>query len=442
MKKILVILLILLNCNNLFSEEKTITQERKETLLYGIDTQIKELLTQFKKEKTEGFEEELLTILNTTYDESIKSMIFDLFIDLEIKSGEMEALKIIDAIEYEEDFNDSYAIACLNYLSEINSEKAIQKVEFLLDNDNKSVISSTLKLIGNNKVKKTEDTLLNMLDKDDTDDTLYVLIIKTLGEIESQKALEKFTPILNDEDEETSVRTAVCYSLGEIGDPKSIPVLKNALQNRTNYLLRKSALEALTKFTFVELDDILIATLKDNQWQLREAAIKSLGERKVEKAFEILKYKANNDPEAKIKKSALQAIGDINSDECRDYLKEIFLDDKAPESSRLVASDKLIEHNVDWIYPSLENMFNEKNGEKKKPVLDYTLKLFSEKKYNYGSNLLVKLLNHENFVYQIYGIKGIGLNKFTEHKEKIKELSENSKNNSVKKNALTVLETL
>ncbi|OQY36413.1 MAG: hypothetical protein B6229_10120 [Spirochaetaceae bacterium 4572_7] len=297
-------------------------------------------------------------------------------------------------------------------------------------------------MIGENKVKEEESRLLEMLEDEETNDQTYLRVIKTLGEIESKKALELLIPIVDDKDEETSIRMAVCFSLGEIGDDSAIPVLKRALGERTNFLLRKSALEALAKFDKFNLNDTLIESLKDPQWQIRMSACRSLGERKVEKAFPILKYKALKDPEAKIKKEALKAIGEINSDECREFLKDVYTKDTYTDNARLVAIEKLIEHNVDWIFPSIEELYKSDHEEKRKPLLDYTLKLLSTKEYNYGTDLYKKMLDSENYLYRIYAIKGIRLNNYTEFTDKVTELSENDKNKSVKKHALSTLEDL
>lgn len=430
----------------LVAEEKekviSIDQERSETLLYGIDMEVKELLVKLTKEKITGFNKELKQLLESAFDESLKIAIFEYFTLMEISDGEKEAYLIYEAIEYEDEYSDLYATASIKYLSSINSKEAINNVNIILESDNKAVLKAALKLIGKNIVKAQENKLLEMLEDIEVDDQIFLEVIKALGQIKSSKALEILIPIADDEDEETTVRNAVCFSLGEIGDKKAIPVLKRCLSDRKNYLLRRSALKALGKFSGSQMNDILIEALRDPQWQIRYEAIKALGERKVEKAFGILKYKALKDPEVKIQKQAFKTIGDINSDECREFLKEVFTDSSYKDSAKLSAIDKLIEHNVDWIFPSILELYKEKNMEKRKPLLDVTLKLLSKKEYKYASDLYGKMLTHENYIYKILAIQGIRLNEYAEHKELLEKLSVDDKNKNVKKHALSALEEL
>ncbi len=451
MRKIL-LLLILFLMFTLFAEDKTekedqekvqaIDQERKEILLYGIDMEIKELITTLSKDEITGFDKELLILLESTFDNDLKILVFEYFIKMEVPDGEDEALKIFDLIEYEDEYSDKYAAVAIKYLSEIRSKKAITRAPGLLESENKTVLISVLKLIGENEDISQEDILITMLEDDETDDIVYLEVIKTLGKIKSTKSLENLIEIADDEDEETTVRNAICFSLGEIGDVEAIPVLKRCLADRKNFLLRKSALEALSKFPSLAMNDILIESLRDPHWQIRYTACKSLGERKVEKAFPNLRYKALKDPEDKINKVAFEAIGDIDSSECRDFLKEVYTQKSYTERQKTYAIEKLIEHNVDWIFPTIEEMYTDKNMDKRKTLLDTTLKLLSKREYKYASDLFGKMLTHENYIYRLLAISGIRLNKYKEHKEIIEELSTSDENRNVKKHALSTLEEL
>ncbi|MGL1891945.1 MAG: HEAT repeat domain-containing protein [Spirochaetaceae bacterium] len=452
MRKLLLLILCLIGMN-IFSATvddktndkekiKSIDNERSDTLKYGIDSEVKELIATLTKDEISGYDDELTEVLENAFDESIKVSILEYFILMDIPNGESDTIKIYDAIEYEDEYDNLYASTAIKYLSKIKSKEAIKRVPDILENESSTILVAALKLIGENKLIKLEDKLLEMLDDDGTDDNIYLEVIKTLGKIKSSKALEQLIPIADDTDEETTVRNAVCFSLGEIADPEAIPVLKRCLGDQKNYLLRKSALEALGKFAGPEMDDILITSLKDNNWQIRFAACKSLAERKVVKAFHILKYKALNDPEQKIKKQAFITIGDINSNECREFLKEVYTEKSYKDIEKVIAIDKLIEHNVDWIFPTIEEFYNEKNKEKRKPILDATLKFLSKREYKYATDLYKKMLDHENYIYKIYAIQGIRLNNYSEHKEQIQALYDTDKNKNVKKHALSAIEEL
>lgn len=444
MRRVLLVLLSIVNLV-LYSQDVkvvSIDKERSDTLLYGIDQEVKEVISTLSKEEITGFDRELKTLLNTTYDESIKSMILEYFSKMKSNEGEEEALKIFDAIIYEDEYTDTYAVAAIKYLSDIKSEIASESIDEILDSENDVIIKSALRFIGENNLKKQEEKLLSMFEDEGLEDSVFLEVIKTLGQIKSEKALDLLIPYADDSNEETTIRNAVCFSLGEIGSKDAIPVLKRCLADRNNYLLRRSALAALAKFPGNEYDDILIESLRDPNWQIRYDALKSIAQRKVDKSFDIVKYKALKDPEDKIKKEAFMTIGDINSDDCKNFLREVYTELSFSDTQKIYAITKLIEHNVDWIFPEIEKLYNEKNSDKRKPVLDETLRLLAKTEYKFASDLYGKMLNNDNYIYRLYAIQGIRLNRYSEYRDKLKSISEKDENSSVKKHALAALDDL
>ena len=57
----------------------------------------------------------MVKLLESSFDESIKTQIFEYFILMETDIGEDYALKIFDAIEYEDEYTDSYATQAFKY---------------------------------------------------------------------------------------------------------------------------------------------------------------------------------------------------------------------------------------------------------------------------------------------------------------------------------------
>lgn len=438
--------ILLLNSEDKESEDEKLTSlksDRRETLLYGIDSEVKELVAKLKKDKIEGFDKELKEILETTYDDTLKIDILDYFYTVESNSGVDEAIKIFDSIEYEDEYSLKYAQKAISYLSKLKSEEAISRSGDLLGNEKEEIRLSILKLIGENRVKSLEDRLIEILDSDETEDQVYLQTIKTLGQIKSTKSLDNLIEIADDSDEETTVRNAACFSIGEINDPKGIDVLKRCFGDNTNFLLRRSALEALGKFDLEEMDDILIEGLKrDPNWQIRYSAAKSLGERKSEGAIEVLYYKARKDPEAKIKKASIKALGEINSSRSRDLLKEIYLDKDSAESLKIASVEVLIEHNSDWIFPTIKEEYIKVIDEKRKPVMDNAIKFLSKQEFSEAPAFWTELLDSENYLYRIYAIEGIRKNSLSQYKDKLETISKEDKNKNVKKRALSALEEL
>lgn len=446
MRKVVIFLSVLILFTQGFSEEDenitSLKSDRRETLLYGIDSEVKELIAKLTKDSIEGFDTELKSILETTSDDTLKIAILDYFYKVDSKSGEDTAIKIYDAIEYEDEYSIKYAQKALSYLSKIKSKEAIDRAGDLLSSEKEDILISVLKLVGENRVISLEDRIIELLNSDETEDQVFLQTIRTLGQIKSLKSLDDLIEIADDEDEETTVRNAACFSLGEIKDPKGIDVLKRCFGDSSNFLLQRSALEALSKFELAEMDDLLVEGLRSNHWQIRYSAAKSLGERKSSTAIDVLYYKARKDPEVKIKKAAIKALGEINSAKTKDLLKEIFTTKKNSDALKIAAIEALIEHDTDWIFPIIKEEYIKKIDEKRKPVIDNAIKFLSKAEFSKASSFWGELLDSENYLYRIYAIEGIRYNSLNEHKDRLKTISEEDKNKSVKKRALSVIEEM
>lgn len=421
---------------------KSIDEERRETLLYGIDSEILEVLTTITKDKSEGFEKELLSIIKESLDPDVKEAAVKYFMTMEDDSAVKAVIPLLEDVEYEEEYDLDYVKTVMNYLGDMKSEEAIPYAMIFLENDNNAVVISSLKLLGKNKHAKAGEKLLTMLEEDDLSADVYVAVIDTLGEVGNKKAVDKLIELAGDEDEETTVRNHASASLGKIGDEKALAVLKSNMTDKSSALIRMSAMEALSQFDVEETDQILMNALKDSYWRIRLMACKSLAERKTEEAFPALRYKAEKDPENRIREAAVKAIGDIDSKECRNYLMESFKNEKSSSTLRYWSMKKLIELNIDLILPEIEKMYEEKSEDEKYKFLEVVLKEVSAAEHSGLNDLYEKMLKHENYIFRLYAVKGIRKNRFTRFKETLKIMSEEDENRNVKKFALSALEDL
>ena len=457
MKKVILlsVMLMLLGSSAVFSEDAasdtgtedekkdteeiiSLNEERRETLRYGIDSELISLIAKLKEEKSVEFRLDIAEVYAETLNPEIMKSAVDYFISIDYEDAVPTAEKIIENWE-DESYNT--LSPALRYVSEFPGDDSEKYITKLLDHDNMSLASAALSAIGKCGTEASSDMLLDFLDDDEYPEELKPSVIKALGEIKSEAAVDTLIDILDDIDEEKSWRWTACEALGKIGDEEALPAIKNALVDKDTYL-RSYAVKALSGFDSPEIEKTLIQALRDSFWRVRVAAAESLGEMKSSAAVDILIYKAGKDPEKNVKLAAVEALGEIGGGKSFDYLRELYSGTTTAQSVRTKAAEILIEKDLPATLDTIKTVLAEEWEKEISPVLSYTCKFLSMSKNGGLAGLFERMLNHDDVAIKIYGIRGAELNKTSELKKRIESLTEDGVNNAVRKAALSALEKL
>ena len=416
----------------------SLTQERTDTLKYGIDSEVISLLEKLIDEENSLLAETVAAIYDQTANSEVMNKAVDYFIEIEYKDAVPSAENRIINWENEE---TSVISSSLRYVSAFSNDKTEEIIIPLIDHENKSLASSALTAIGKCGTESSADILLDYLDDDDYHEDLKPTIIRALGEMKSEAAIDILIDILEDIDEEKSWRWTACEALGKIAHPDALPSIKTALQDKDSYL-RSYAVKALTSFDDETVEETLIQSLKDSFWRVRVSAAEALGERGSKNAVEILIYKANKDPEKNVKLAAIKALGKIGDSDSMDFLRDLYKKPTTNQSVRTTAAEIIIENDltdsIDVIKVVLADEWEKDNS----AVLSYSCKFLSKAENTKLEPLFEQMLNHSDVAIKIYGIRGVELNGFGSLKERIEKLTEEGVNNSVRKAALAAVEQL
>ena len=416
----------------------SLTEERKETLKYGIDSEIISLLTKISDEKDPVYCEDVATVYAETNNSDIMNAAVDYFIRVDYK----DAVNIAgERILNWEDENYTTLSSSLRYLSAYPTDDAEDIIMPLIEHDTHTLASAALTAIGKSGSEKSVDQLLALLDDDDYPDELKPAIIKALGDIGSETSLDLLIDILDDIDEEKSWRWNACEALGKIAHPDALPSIDLALQDSDTYL-RAYAVKALSGFEGDDIEDILIQSLKDSFWRVRVSAAEALGTRKSKKAVDILIYKAKKDPEKNVKLAAVEALGEIADAGSMDFLRELYEKSNTNQAVRTKSAEILIEKDLSESLPVIIKVIDEEWEKDNSAVLNYTCKFLSTSKESRLEPLFERMLGHKEIAVRIYGIRGIQLNKFGSMKGRLEELTDEKVNNAVRKAALGALEQM
>jgi HEAT repeat protein len=106
---------------------------------------------------------------------------------------------------------------------------------------------------------------------DDADPTVVEVAAWACGEQEhvDEATLDRLITLATDADD-ALVRESAAAALGAIGDPRGLPAILTAVEDKPN--VRRRAVLALAPFEGPEVDAAIAKALQDRDWQVRQAA--------------------------------------------------------------------------------------------------------------------------------------------------------------------------
>ncbi len=240
-------------------------------------------------------------------------------------------------------------------LQDLKSAEAIPAIVKFLDHSSEDVKIAAIYFLKNMEAKETSGSVLEIFKKlDFTKDSNYTMaVIQTLGTFkvntEHEFVIEKIkdnkttninrlelllflgnsgstgaeaflTETFNDEDEDISVRSYAANALAKINAVNSIKDMNAFLKVYDTYSFNKKkdyytlyiyVITALVKLGDTESFSRLYESLRSDNTTVRLKAIDLLKDLKDKRSIDILKYKAEYDPNLKVQKAAKDALKDM-----------------------------------------------------------------------------------------------------------------------------------
>jgi hypothetical protein len=209
-------------------------------------------------------------------------------------------------------------------------------------------------------------------------------------------------------------------------------------------MLSAYAASALAAFDMKDVVDTLIQGLKDANWKVRYHCALALSQKDAVKAVDILTYKAKRDPVHKVRIQSVKALGEIGTKTCFEFLRELFAEKNENMEIRQVCSEILIEKNLSASLKVIKKvMWDAWNG----PSYEFRIIDICARKLSVTESILLrdvfsKFFTSPNMYIRIYGIRGAALNRYTDLKDRIKEISGNDPVNAVRREAIAALEKM
>lgn len=399
------------------SPSDSLEEERKNILQYGIDGEVLDVLKKLIEEKDDTLQENILFILRNSLNADVQEACLTFFTELKVPSAEDAAISILGTYD---DYPSKVVISAIRYVAVLKFEKALEFLKPIIEDENTILAPPAIKAMGFSTAAVEKEFLISKLTDEDYNSQFKPEIILALGEMKAETAVDTLMAIASDETEEVTWRRYACDALGNIGDKKAFPVLMEVYRD-PDAMTRLYALSAIGRFDTEETRAVLMQALKDSFWRIRIAAAESLGEMKAVEALDILVYKAEKDPEQKVRDAAIQALGKMGLPASLSPLRAMVGDATKSPSIRYEASRVLTERDIDGSLKDIMVLLDEEWAKKDSKLLDAICKNLSGAKSPLLHDVFVRFLDNPSLTIQIYGVLGIERNGFSDLKSVLEE---------------------
>jgi HEAT repeat protein len=414
----------------------------RQTLLYGIDSQVLDAIQSIKGSRDSSFTAELTQVLSAQRSIALQAAVLDLFKDQNLRDGEERAKAILAAWQ---DTKDTLLIPAVQYLAAIRSPGLAPALQPVVESDNHGVATAAIQALGTTGDKSAASFLVEKLKSSDFADSLKNEVVLALGALKDPVAEEALLSIAGNTDEEKVRRMYAADALGKIHDPRALPVLRTMFAEN-DALVRLYAASALSQFGLEEVFPSLLQGLRDENPKVRQQSAKalarSLGPSQADAATPILAYKAEYDPEAMVRSAAIEALGAIGGDAAMKVLLKIYSETSHPLDSREAALGIL---SAKWLSGSLDAIRAVISAEWTsfdQRTLQATARVLSGVKSGDLKDIYVRFLDSRDAVVRSYAVRGIGANGLSDLKDRVKKISEQDPNPGTRHEASLALEKL
>jgi HEAT repeats/PBS lyase HEAT-like repeat len=422
-------------------ESKSLEEERLETIRYGIDTQVMDLIEDLESEKNYELNKDLVKLLKTSTNSRLDESIISL---LDKSEDDSAVVYVFEQLKEDYNLRDNIRVVYINYISKYQTLEISEYLLDLIEEESNSVSIASINALGKSELDQIIPTLIAYLEDNLFDPLRKPAIIESLGKLKAYEALEILTDLATDiYSDDKSLRWRSVVALGEIGSAESLPVLKSLFSDEDPNL-RNYTISALKNFPSEDVVDLLIQGLKDSFWKVRVKAAESLGELGSKEAVEILIYKSENDPDIRnVRSASLNALGDIGGSEAFDFIRKIYQNERTNIGLRYIAIRILAEKDLSNSLKIIINVIEEEWDKDNTLILDYTCKMLSSTKSPSLKELYLKMLSYEStYNLKLYALRGIKLNKFSSLKQEVEKLTSEETAATVKKLAIDVLKNI
>lgn len=424
---------------------ESLNEQKRDVLKYGIDSEVLDIISTIRSENDKSFDDELEDLLANNDNTEINRAIFDFFGNSESKAGTEKALKLVKEHLEDYELSTNLILSAISYLGIVKEKEASDLFYEMINDNNKSLAGAALRGIGKLEDATRADEIMTFFEDNEGDsdyEDLLASAILVLGELGYEDASIAFEDVLLDEDAPKVHRQYAAISIGKLQSDSGFELLKEQFVLLEDANLRSYVLKGLTDYDKSELNQLLIAALRDSFWRIRMAASEGLGSREVADAVDILIYKVKKDPVRQVRYASIKALGDIATSKANEFILEQFKSPRNAFDLRVKALDVMLDKQINGSVEVLKEILDKKWEDGKDNELGPICKTLSTTEWAALEPFYNAMIQNKNYIIQIYGIRGIKINKLSSLKSRLQELDTDSQPVNVRREVKAALDEM
>lgn len=436
-----IIILFFFNAG-LLSAQETEESKRKDVLIFGLESEISDLISRLQEENETDYNDQLLELFNKTKNPVIRENILMFFTFQKNDSFKQYALEVL-ANPF--DYKKSTVLAVLSYIAEIKIPEASPLIRKILDGENIEFRDKAIQTLG--KLNNPEDAayLFEYMESEISGDEKQRLIIRqnimaALGELKAVETWDTFVAIVQDTEENVMIRASAAVAIGNMEKSEVVPILA-VLYEDTDPVLRTAAINGLSNFSTVEAVSVILESFKDSYYKVRLEAIAASEKQNLAEAVPYILYRAKNDPVDNVKLRSFEALGKLNAADSNVWLSSLVNDSKAVDKIRVKAAAVLLGNNFDLIYPDVEKIMIQALNDDKKTWIRYELgKIIAATANVKTASIASAYLAHKDSLTKSIGLDMFETNKYAELRSTVESIAADEKLGALQRRAKKILE--
>ncbi len=422
---------------------RSIVEKWRDTLRFGINSEIIELIPTLRQERITELEPEIARLLESSRNEELQQEILSYYRELELREAHPVAIELLSEYQVSGTQRTQAAIRYLSDLPPESPEARSEVAELLAEivrQGGMQIAASAARAVSSYGEELGVDRITELYDEAITEDVQAALVL-SLGEMGNPGAFEFLARIAEDEGEQMVLRQYAVDSLGRLQVEEAIPIITDLLGAENN-LLRAYAVSALGRFETEEAQNALIAALRDEFWRARVFALQGIARLQVEEAIPAVLYKVRQDPEQRVRLEAVETLHAFPTGEVRNFVEESITDPRVNQEIRLAMVDLLLDWGDSFSVSLLDSVMLSAWEEENSRLLDYLCRQASRSENELLAPLYEKMLSHPNYIIRIYGARGVARNGLARYRGSLEELTGEGHHPALRQNAQRALDEL
>ena len=407
-------------------------KENADTLKFGMEDDIVELLNDFVKNEDVRFVDEVYDLFYVTKTIAVREKILEYFTKLKDPCLENFALEILDD-PYEQ--KKSTVDAVFKYIQAVKTKEALPAVLKLVESEDENYFTNALTTLGEIGGSKEAVFLSEYLEREDLSLAQRQQLVKVLGKIKAVETYDKLVEMAQDEDENTFIRMYSAEAIGSMGKKEAVKVLVKLYED-TDPKLRCSVVKGLSNFKENdEAKKTVIEAIRDSHVTVRLEAIEVCKKNGYKEAVPYLVYRLEKDKEDSVKKKCYPAIACLNTKEGNEYLVKLITDKKVADTPKSRVATALLEYNNAGTDEIIALARETLKDDRRKPLRYALGKEFAKYKRNEFSSICKDYLDSKDTATQGTGLDIYSKGRYPDVLPVVRQIILDAAKNPLKKNA-------